>query len=595
MRHDEMLGFLTLLAEKGTDPTATWAVYCEFAFWLFVLIVAGILMSTRPRWLTNAESAFQRASGHRGACGAAIFISVFIVRLSLLPLVPVPIPEPHDEYSYLMQADTFASGRLTNPAHPMWVHFETFHINMQPTYQSMYPPAQGLALAIGQKLTGSPWAGVLLSVAIMCAVFYWMLLQWMPPEWALLGGIFAVVRYGIFSYWVNSYFGGAMAAIGGALLVGALPSLRKRLRTRGVVLVVIGMFLLANSRPLEGFLFSIPFLCALLLLMLRSPLPRRELMVRVAAPCVLLLVACGAWMLYYNWRGTGHALTMPYTLNQATYHLSRPLMFQKMYPPVHYNHPEMRAFYMLHELPDVLRARTVWGIEELTERHFYCYYVFYLWPLLLVFVPGLILAASSRELRIIFVAVLSMSAGLFLQIWPAHGHYAAPAAGAILLILLNALRSLAEPTQRPAYRYLARAIVFGVFLWMAVPIADRLWNPYAIRVETKAQELEIPRQIKGATLQSRFNRLPGQQLVLVHYRLREVADQDWIYNAADIDSSKVVWARDMGREANEELLRYYPNRQVWYVDRGANSLPVPYSLYLSLTHPDESLLPKAQR
>ncbi len=41
---------------------------------------------------------------------------------------------------------------------------------------------------------------------------------------------------------------------------------------------------------------------------------------------------------------------------------------------------------------------------------------------------------------------------------------------------------------------------------------------------------------------------------------------DWVYNGADIDSEKVVWAREMGPDQDAELIRYFKDRHVWLVE-----------------------------
>lgn len=114
-----------------------------------------------------------------------------------LSLLQMPEPDANDEFSYLLAADTFARGRLSNPTHPMWVHFESFHIIHKPTYASKYPPAQGLILAAGQVIVGHPIAGVWFSTALACAAICWMLLAWLPPRWAALGGLLAELHPGI--------------------------------------------------------------------------------------------------------------------------------------------------------------------------------------------------------------------------------------------------------------------------------------------------------------------------------------------------------------------------------------------------------------
>ncbi len=68
-----------------------------------------------------------------------------------------------------------------------------------------------------------------------------------------------------------------------------------------------------------------------------------------------------------------------------------------------------------------------------------------------------------------------------------------------------------------------------------------------------------------AHIEESLEQLPGQQLVIVRYSAGHDSIDEWVYNAPDIDSSKVIWAREMDAAENLELIRYYPGRRVWLV------------------------------
>jgi hypothetical protein len=497
---------------------------------LAALLLAMVLLG-RPFIQPFARNLAPRT----GWCMLLLALLPVALRLALLAHHPVPSPGVYDEFGHLLVANTLRHFRLANPAHPLHQFFETFFVLQKPTYASIYPLGQGLMLALGRAIFGLPWAGVLLSSAALCALCYWMLRGWTTPEWALLGGVLAVLEFGPLCPWMNNYWGGSVAAGAGCLVFGALPRLRESGSVRDGALLGFGLGMHWLTRPYE----TVFLVAAVLLYFVRSHL--RSLAKPALAAALVLIPAIGL-SLAQNKQVTGSWTTLPYMLSRTQYGVPASFTWQaNPVPHLELTHEQQLQYRMQTSFRSAGPETVASYLQRLEYR--VRFYRFFFLPPLYVALPFFFL--SLREWRFAWIALTLTLFALGVNFYPFfEPHFIAALTCLFVLVSVTGIERLSALNADAA-----RLIIFVCFahfvFWYGKSFFD---HPISER------RTEINRQLAQA---------PGKQLVFVRYWPQHIFQNEWVYNEADIDHARIVWARDLGPAEDQKLLHYYPDRIAW--------------------------------
>ena len=491
---------------------------------------------------------------------AALILVLFwtVCRLAVLWHTGIPQPKFQDEFSYLLGADTFAHGRLANPPPALGEFFESPHELVRPVYASKYPPGQALFLALGQRLFGSAFYGVLIGNVLMLFTFCLMLYAWVPPPWALaVTAMFGLVLSpGM--YWTNSYWGGSVAASGGALVLLGIGVYRTRQTPLAGAIFAVGVLLLFCTRPYEGGVFTL-----IVLMVFARELWRKRRAV-VFAATVAVLALGGAWTCYYNHAVTGSALLLPYQLHTSQYDVTPVFWFQPLRPEPAYSHPRLAGqcgtggFQMVAyqkerprwQLPGIDLVAVLETLE---------------WPLGAALLLTLAVPVAWRDPLYWRMAIVAGVFLLALIIETYHlEHYTAPVWGALALMIAvwaGHAWDLRIRTRRVGIALVLLALTLPVFV--AISYVPRFLQRHSRPLTFDSRNLPPPDlwQNRRFALMERLSALDRPQLVIVRYPSPDWAiHEEWVYNGADIDGQRVVFAHDLGMKQNRALLDCYSSR-----------------------------------
>ena len=479
-----------------------------------------------------------------------------------------PMASIHDEFSYLMLADTLRHGRLSNPTPDAWPAFQSFHTILVPTYSSKYPLGPGALLALGWILFGTPTAGLWLGAAMCAAASTWMLAGTLPRRWATVGGILVAVHPSMQFDWSRSYMNGWLTATAATIMIGAVLRLRRKESFASSFAFGAGIGLIALCRPFEGLIFSLICGVSLVWMWVRNGRRLSDVCHRFGTvacgslPCLAIALSLIA---AHNQATTGHWWRMPYQVHEQQYGAAPLFITQSLsvpdfaspgsnHMPVEFD--KLNAWscenyakysgvqgFMLGVYDRLIKVKEYWGL------------LFALIPFLAAFI--------CIKAFLVRWSVLGICLMLFLTSfthWIAP-HYLAPIVPWLVLLSCLALRKIAKiircrPTTLTLPLVVSSVVTLLVLMVNSHKVESSEWARQRNKIETE------------------LARSGGQHLVFVRYDNRHNVHQEWVYNLAEFAHSPVLWARKGDTSWCEQVLaKYGATRTMWEVSVSSDQQP----------------------
>jgi hypothetical protein len=269
-----------------------------------------------------------------------------------------------------------------------------------------------------------------------------------------------------------------------------------------------------------------------------------------------------AWYGYYNWRVTGAVLTMPHQLYQAQYSANPLLPFGTPRKTPVYRHAEMERFFLTWGEERLRRQQSVAGFQILPLKT--SVLLVSLLGIGIVGLAGLPGIVRWKSLRFVFLTTAAVF-GAVLSTAGSYAHYAAPIASLLYVTLGAALWHLHRNAQRRRSTNIAIVAVSVLIVFAPLGVTRVIASPYTTFARNRAT---VVRQLES---------LPAGSLVFVFYGPTDNVHQEWVYNRADIDAAKIVWARSMGAVRDQQLIEYFADRKAWRLTPAAGLSLEPYS------------------